>query len=595
VLITEANRESILRILFRECGASLLQSIALERCSRRTEFDEDQFVRCFPYLPHLIDLAGDIAAGVGGSDSSIVNRCFEMFESHRTQLADQPIGALVSLDKMYEVVESALPREKRNDILATGRRFENDKDYPGMAPRVVKALCLMEFVRTDLPRTTPNIAALLVQRVPDPPPVLAVAAILGHMNDAQFVRWTDDGWELYDFNELRRMADTIEGLGSVIGIVNPRLPGWHNNLLQRFKKLLARGLGWYTRPLLEFVASLSHWFKRIEWVLAHLSANMTPPDVIAGNTVAIEHLAMSLTALEARLEQSENKRAAAAVTVQEQLDLLHEQMMEIDWSVARQDVRLRIDTNPVKERTAYIIGLFGTGRRYINEVTVQNIGERAKYFRDTIRLHPGPTPMIYSGHATIKHVSRAQELPPVMNRILGAVGSGFADLIFAYRHPLDSLLTNWVWWRTYIRDHRSISGISQRYENTDELYLDLDRNFLEFKAFAEGDPSFFAGEPGLRFLSFQEFVEETELHVKSATLSLRLEDFIINASREFSKIAEVMSVDVDLSRSYVIPPKTKPYGYLAVRDGVPQFRDFIVALDGETKGRIEKIGYDLQP
>jgi hypothetical protein len=359
--------------------------------------------------------------------------------------------------------------------------------------------------------------------------------------------------------------------------------------------LLARGLGWYTRPLLEFVASLSHWFKRIEWVLAHLSANMTPPDVIAGNTVAIEHLAMSLTALEARLEQSENKRAAAAVTVQEQLDLLHEQMMEIDWSVARQDVRLRIDTNPVKERTAYIIGLFGTGRRYINEVTVQNIGERAKYFRDTIRLHPGPTPMIYSGHATIKHVSRAQELPPVMNRILGAVGSGFADLIFAYRHPLDSLLTNWVWWRTYIRDHRSISGISQRYENTDELYLDLDRNFLEFKAFAEGDPSFFAGEPGLRFLSFQEFVEETELHVKSATLSLRLEDFIINASREFSKIAEVMSVDVDLSRSYVIPPKTKPYGYLAVRDGVPQFRDFIVALDGETKGRIEKIGYDLQP
>jgi hypothetical protein len=203
--------------------------------------------------------------------------------------------------------------------------------------------------------------------------------------------------------------------------------------------------------------------------------------------------------------------------------------------------------------------------------------------------------MIYSGHATMKYVSRAQELPPVMNRILGAVESRFADLIFAYRHPLDSVLTNWVWWRTYIRDHRSISGIAQRYENTDELCLDLDRNFLEFKSFAEGDPGFFEGEPGLRFLSFREFVEETELHFNSATLTLRLEDFMINASREFSKIAEVMSVDVDLSRSYVIPPKSKPFGYRAVRDGVPQFRDFIDGLDAETKRRIEKIGYDLRP
>ena len=58
------------------------------------------------------------------------------------------------------------------------------------------------------------------------------------------------------------------------------------------------------------------------------------------------------------------------------------------------------------DRTAYIIGLFGTGRWYINELMLQNIGERAKYFRDEIRFHPGPTSMIYSGHATMKYVSR---------------------------------------------------------------------------------------------------------------------------------------------------------------------------------------------
>jgi hypothetical protein len=260
---------------------------------------------------------------------------------------------------------------------------------------------------------------------------------------------------------------------------------------------------------------------------------------------------------------------------------------------AHENSRFYIDTSLGNHRTLYVIGLFGTGRRYINELMLQNIGERAKYFRDTIRFHPGPTPMIYSGHATMRYVSRAQELPAAMRRILEAVGSGFANLIFVYRHPLDSLLTNWIWWRTYIRDNRSISGISQVYENTDDLCADLEQNFFEFNAFAEGDPDFFTGVSGPRFLSFAEFVEETELHLQSATLPLRLEDFMIDPFKEFSKIVEVMSADLDLSRLCVAPPKTKPYGYLAVKDKVPRFGDFIAGLSAETKGRIGKIGYDL--
>ncbi len=94
------------------------------------------------------------------------------------------------------------------------------------------------------------------------------------------------------------------------------------------------------------------------------------------------------------------------------------------------------------DRTAYVIGLFGTGRWYINVLLLKNIGERANYLKDTIRFHPSPTSMIYSGHTTMKHVSRLQYQPEVTSRILDAVKSGSADLIFIYRHPLDSLLTN---------------------------------------------------------------------------------------------------------------------------------------------------------
>ena len=244
------------------------------------------------------------------------------------------------------------------------------------------------------------------------------------------------------------------------------------------------------------------------------------------------------------------------------------------------------------DRTAYIIGLFGTGRWYLNELILQNIGERAKYFRkDEVRYHRGPTSMIYSGHATLRHASRGQVLPALTRRILEAVRLRFADLIFIYRHPLDALLTNWIWWRTYVREYRMISGISQVYQNTDDLCAELEENFPEFEAFAAGDPSFFASLPGPRFLSFLEFVEETELYLQSATLTLRLEDFMSDPLKEFSKILGVMSLDLDLSRLHMFPPRTKPYGHRIIKEKVPRFRDFINRLSGETIGQIEKIGY----
>jgi hypothetical protein len=248
---------------------------------------------------------------------------------------------------------------------------------------------------------------------------------------------------------------------------------------------------------------------------------------------------------------------------------------------------------PGNDRTAYIIGLFGSGRTYVEKLMWENIGRRAKYIRYGVDPRPGPTSMIYSGHATIRYVSRGQAPPAVTSRVVEAARSGFADLIFIFRHPLDALLSNWVWWRTYNRDSIVIIGVANVYKNADDLCADLEQNFSEFTSFAKGDPDFYATVQGPRFLSFAEFVEETELFMQNATLALRLEDFMVDPVREFSKIVKVMSVDLDLSRLHVAAPTTKPYRYLTVKEKVPRFRDFINGLDAETKRRIEKIGYDL--
>jgi type II secretory pathway component PulJ len=410
-------------------------------------------------------------------------------------------------------------------------------------------------------------------------------------------RWdrpqVDPGLWLYSIDELRRVVATLEELRNDVGTVNSRRSGWHNDLIQLVKKLRARLLAWYIRPLCEFNACVSRSLQE--------------------TFCAVENLSTNMVALERRLAEAEKRNATLTEPMQEQLEFLHERVkalvnlqqttnleapagrIKTDWGKrGRENSPLCTDTGLRNDRTAYVIGLFGTGRLYINALILQNIGERAKYFRDFIRLHPGPTSMIYSGHATMRHVSRAQAPPAIMSGILEAVRSRFADLIFVYRHPLDSLLTNWVWWRTYIHDHRMIPGISDVYKNTDDLCADLEQNFPELKAFAEGDPNFFAAAPGQRFLSFPEFVEETELFLQSATLTLRLEDFMIDPAKEFSKIVEVMSADLDLSRLCLAPPRAKPYRYLAVKEKVPRFRNFINGLNALTKERIEKLGYSVR-
>ncbi|MFB3853837.1 MAG: BREX system P-loop protein BrxC [Vicinamibacterales bacterium] len=211
VLRKKPSRESILRKLFQDHGATLLQSVKLEKSSRRTDFDEEAFVQFYPYLPHLIDLSIDIMTGIrlqphtpkhlGGSNRTIIKQSFEMLVSDRTRLADAPLGTLVSIDKIYELVEGNIPSEKQKDILDVRQRFDSDMDYPGLASRVAKAICLMEFARTDLPRTTRNIAALLVQHVTEAPPVLAVASLLERLKQSQFVRETEDGWKLQTAHE----------------------------------------------------------------------------------------------------------------------------------------------------------------------------------------------------------------------------------------------------------------------------------------------------------------------------------------------------------------------------------------------------------
>ena len=210
VLAKKEDAVPALRKLFRESEGLLNAACRLERTTRKTEVTEDDFVQFYPYLPHYVELSIGIMSGVrlqpgapkhyGGSNRTIIKQAYEMLVSDRTALASKPVGTLVTLDKIFELVEGNLSNEKRTDIHDIAVRYKDDAEDGGWSSRVAKAVCLLEFVR-DLPRTEANIAACLVDEVGKPAPLAQVKVALDKLQSAQFVRSTEEGWKLQTAQE----------------------------------------------------------------------------------------------------------------------------------------------------------------------------------------------------------------------------------------------------------------------------------------------------------------------------------------------------------------------------------------------------------
>ncbi len=207
VLAKKDDAIAVLKSLFDRAQGQLNLSCRLERTSRRSEVLEEEFIQSYPYLPHFIDMSIDIMSGIrlqpgadkhlGGSNRTIIKQAHEMLVNERTALKDKPVGALVTLDKIFDLVEGNISTEKRKDIDDIRRGFKTESEW---ALRVAKAICLLEFIR-DLPRTEANISACLVNEVSRPAPLADVKTALDLLLEAKFVRNSEDGWKLQTAEE----------------------------------------------------------------------------------------------------------------------------------------------------------------------------------------------------------------------------------------------------------------------------------------------------------------------------------------------------------------------------------------------------------
>jgi len=166
LLEKDPHKEQVLRDLYRQHRATL-HNYAYEGHS----ITEDDFVEVYPMLPGHVDLLMRITSALRlrstrsqGDEHAIRGLLQLLGELFRTQkLAEEEVGALVTLDAIYEVQQTALD----SDIQTTLHRLlehcaeQND----ALAARAAKTVALLELIQENTPTTAELVAACLYDRV----------------------------------------------------------------------------------------------------------------------------------------------------------------------------------------------------------------------------------------------------------------------------------------------------------------------------------------------------------------------------------------------------------------------------------------------
>jgi hypothetical protein len=105
-------------------------------------------------------------------------------------LADQPLGTLVRLDHVYDLVESNIGSDVRTKITDIGKKLSHPLSQP-----VAKVICLLQYVKS-VHRTPENIAAALYPAVAADSVLISVREALRELENTHQVRHGDDGYRI---------------------------------------------------------------------------------------------------------------------------------------------------------------------------------------------------------------------------------------------------------------------------------------------------------------------------------------------------------------------------------------------------------------
>jgi hypothetical protein len=187
----DAHRDT-LRDLFDEYRQNL-QLYAYE-CEGITEQD---FLEVYPMLPNHIDLLMSITSAMRarstqtqGDDHAIrglMQMLGELFRER--ELADEPLGRLVTLEDIYEVQSSALSNDTQNTMARILDYTASEDD--ALAARVAKAVALLQLIQDEEPTSAELVAKCLYDRLDRGDHTDAIEAALERLRDANYVTYSE--------------------------------------------------------------------------------------------------------------------------------------------------------------------------------------------------------------------------------------------------------------------------------------------------------------------------------------------------------------------------------------------------------------------
>ena len=127
---------------------------------------------------------------MGGANRTIIKLAQQLLVHPDVKLGDKPVGALATLDQVYDLVSGNIPTELRQKIQSTTREV----DHP-LAESVAKAVCLLQFVQ-NIPATRENLAATLHPFVDGESRLADVEAALHALVSAHKVREGERGYRI---------------------------------------------------------------------------------------------------------------------------------------------------------------------------------------------------------------------------------------------------------------------------------------------------------------------------------------------------------------------------------------------------------------
>lgn len=200
VLSKNAAAQTALGKLFDEHRGRLTEHTRLSAEIKLPELSRESFIDLYPLLPYQIDLIIHVVSGlrtqggaskhVGGANRTIIKLAQQVLINPAVNLADAPLGTLVRLDQVYDLVEGNIGSEVRAKITSIAKELRQP-----LAQSVAKVICLLQYVKS-VHRTAENIAAALQPSISGDSQLALVKDALRELEETHNVRHGEDGYRI---------------------------------------------------------------------------------------------------------------------------------------------------------------------------------------------------------------------------------------------------------------------------------------------------------------------------------------------------------------------------------------------------------------